>query len=965
MTPQKVAELSRLLDEVLALAPAQRESWLAELERSNLDTARHLRSMLAQTAVSDTALLPKLPRADEDAVAQAGERVGPYVLVREIGRGGMGSVWLADRADGAFKRRVALKLPRLTWSAGLAKRMARERDVGALLEHPNVARLYDAGVDDHGRPYIAYEYIEGRPLDAYCRDHALDLRARLKLFAQVMRAVAFAHSRLVLHRDIKPSNVLVDAEGNVHLLDFGIAKLLDETASDLTQEQGRLMTLSYAAPEQILGRPLSVAADVYSLGVVLYELLTGTLPYSAKRNTAAAMEEAILAGDAPLASSRVTDRRQSHELRGDLNAIVGKALKSDPNQRYPSAEALAADIQRFLDGQPIAARPDSAWYRLRKAVVRHRVPVAAIFGVVVVALIGAVTTWMQGRQTAAEAERARIATAFVSELFRINAAGATVPEGSHQSPGVFVDRGAQLIEARFHSQPEVKAELYGALARVYTDLGANKLATEYATRQLEALRSQRAGVTDVARSLMLLGEVGIMSARDQDAETHTSEAVRILPRDHPLRPEALALLALTQLQNAKLGEATRSLADGRASIQQLGARKSPAIAWLTYVEGTLIKVDNRFDDALPLFQAAIAHAVEVEGPNSLIAAEIRLVLSHEMINRRQGAEARALADAAVQALSAIGGTASVRAALRRSEFQTRMFEADQSTYEEATQVLEEISSFLRANAAVIPPEAIAWNDFQRARILTRWGEYTKARPLLDSSASVLLDTQSLSRRWRIVAILGDAAMTLGEHKTADRWLRECIEIRTKMGRGSHPWAAWDWAFYVQNLSMWGRHGDAEAVLAGAPHFPDLDRSGSGDYSTVLARALTRVRLDAGDFQAALKSLPTTEPRQEDSENYLSSFQLRGETRCGIGDAKAGLADLKRSIKSQSERVSENDPWIARLRAVAGLCALSLGQRRQAEEFAAQARNAFAAQPDVSPYFKEPLIRLERQLRSKT
>jgi tetratricopeptide (TPR) repeat protein len=294
-----------------------------------------------------------------------------------------------------------------------------------------------------------------------------------------------------------------------------------------------------------------------------------------------------------------------------------------------------------------------------------------------------------------------------------------------------------------------------------------------------------------------------------------------------------------------------------------------------------------------------------------------------------------------------------------------MFEQDHATCEESIQVLEEISSFLRANAAVIPPEVLAWNDFQRARILTRWGEYAKAKPLLDSSASVLLDTQSLSRRWRLVTVLGQAAMYLGEHETADRWLRQRIEIRTKMGGGSHPWAAVDWQRYSENLSMWGRHGDAEAVLAAAPRFPDLDRPRvSGDYPRTVPEALTRVRLDAGDFRAALKSLPTTEPSREDTADFHSYFQLRGETRCGTDEAEAGLVDLKRSIKSQSKLASENHPSIARLRAVAGLCALSLGQRREAEEFAVKARSAFIAQPDVSPYFKEPLIRLERQLRSK-
>ena len=335
--------------------------------------------------------------------------------------------------------------------------MARERDIGALLEHPNIARLYDAGVDEHGRPYIAMEYIDGQPIDVYCRDHALDLRARLKLFLEVTQAVAYAHGRLVLHRDLKPANVFVDAGGHVHLLDFGIAKLLDDTAAgaDLTQEQGRVLTLNYASPEQIAGRPLGVTADVYALGVMLYELLTGALPYSLKRNTAGAMEDAILAGDAPLVSTRVADKRLARELRGDLDAIVAKAIKRDPNERYPTADAFAADIQRYLDGHAIEARPDSTWYRLRKAVIRHKVPVTAASAVLVVALVGLTTTLVQGQRAADEAERARLATAFVSELFRVNAMQqAPMSDGAARArPAVFVDRGAQLIEERFRGQP--------------------------------------------------------------------------------------------------------------------------------------------------------------------------------------------------------------------------------------------------------------------------------------------------------------------------------------------------------------------------------------------------------------------------------------------------------------------------------------------------------------------------------
>ena len=563
---------------------------------------------------------------------QAGDRVGPYRLLHEIGRGGMGSVWLAERADGTFKRRVALKLPRLAWAAGLGKRMARERDIGALLEHPNIARLYDAGVDEHGRPYIAMEYIDGQPIDVYCRDHALDLRARLKLFLEVTQAVAYAHGRLVLHRDLKPANVFVDAGGHVHLLDFGIAKLLDDTGvgADLTQEQGRVLTLNYASPEQIAGRLLGVTADVYALGVMLYELLTGTLPYTVKRNTAAAMEEAILAGDAPLASSRVAGKRQARALHGDLDAIVSKAIKRDPGERYPTADALAADIHRYLDGHAIEARPDSAWYRLRKAVIRHKVPVTASSAVLVVALIGLATTLVQGQRAADEAERARLATAFVSELFRVNSNELVLMNAGAPRPtqAVLLERGARLIEARFEKQPAMKAELYGVVGKVYADLGQDRLANEFATRQLRALREQRASAAQIARSLMLLSEAALSARRDNDAENYARQAVYTLAKDDVLRPDVLALLARAEYRNGKRKEAAQTVAEARALLQQRIDAESAAGAWLLYIEASLLDRDGtRFEDVLPMHRAAIAEALKAEGPASSAAIEMHIALA--------------------------------------------------------------------------------------------------------------------------------------------------------------------------------------------------------------------------------------------------------------------------------------------------------------------------------------------------
>jgi serine/threonine-protein kinase len=967
MSPEQVAELSRLLDEALALDPGARASWIDKLEQTRPATAQHLRSMLAQSGATDTGLLPRLPKFNEEAVAQTGERVGPYVLVREIGRGGMGSVWLAERADGAFKRRVALKLPRLAWAPALGKRMAREREIGALLEHANIARLYDAGVDEHGRPYIAMEYIEGQPIDVYCRDHALGLSALLKLFLQVVKAVAYAHGRLVLHRDLKPGNVLVDAGGQAHLLDFGIAKLLDEaatTGTQLTQEQGRVLTLSYAAPEQIAGRPLAVTADVYALGVMLYELLTGTLPYRTKRDTPGALEEAILAGDAPLASGRMTDKETARALRGDMDAILGKAIKREPSERYPTADALAADIQRYLDGQAIEARPDSAWYRLRKAVIRHKVPVIAASAVLVVALIGLTTTLVQGQRVAGEAERTRLATAFVSELFRLNATQqSSMTDGTARArPAVFVDRGAQLIEERFRGQPELQAELYGAVGRVYVDLGVDRLATEYATRQLASLRAQRASETRIARSLMLLSEVALSAERDSDAEDFAQQAVNAVRSNDALAPEALALLARTQFRRGKTEQATQTHAEGRRMLEALGKSKSLARAWLTFVEATLISRQNRFDEARQLYERAIVQAVEAEGPTSTAAVDMRLHLAEALIHRNHPEAGRKHLQAGIAALEELGGMSRVRAARVRAEFQAYQAFAKQVSYPETFAVLGEVSTFLRSQASAIPPEVLAEVEFRTATAHVDWGEYELAKPLLDSSVAALLNsTQSLVKQYYIATYRGWCAMYLGDHEVADRYIRQEIDLRNRMGQANFPLTAMDWAGLALNKSMQGRHREAEDILRSVPIFSDLQGDPLSGYAQLIPQMLARVRLDAGDIRGAQQAIPAKEPAREDWIENGSYYQTRGEIRCASGDRSGGLEDLTRSIRSQGAVSSPNHPWVARARAVAGLCALEQGNRKQAQELAHEARRAFVAQPNVSPYFKEPLKRLDKQL----
>ncbi len=363
LTMTDLPALSTLLDDALELDAPQRLAWLEALPAEHARLGPLLRQMLVENdSIEYGEFLKSLPPLRETVLDRSaprvGGRVGPWRLMREIGLGGMGRVWLAERADGQFRRQVALKLPLLAWDDGLMERMARERQISALMEHPGIARLYDAGLDDLGRPYLALEYIDGTPIDAWCDARDMAIPDRLRLVAQVAEALAYAHEHRVIHRDLKPSNVLVSSDGRAHLLDFGIARLLlDETPGGAEPTRGgRMMTPRYAAPEQILGEPGNCLSDVYSLGVLAFELLSGQMPYAPRRETFACWEEAVLRDGRTCASSMARNRADARALRGDIDAIIGKAICRLPGDRYSTVAAFAGDIANHLAGRRVLAR---------------------------------------------------------------------------------------------------------------------------------------------------------------------------------------------------------------------------------------------------------------------------------------------------------------------------------------------------------------------------------------------------------------------------------------------------------------------------------------------------------------------------------------------------------------------------------------------------------------------------------
>jgi serine/threonine-protein kinase len=524
-------------------------------------------------------------------------RVGPFEVVREIGRGGMGRVFLARRADGQFEQRVALKLLQHA-SPGLVRRFLEERRILARLEHPAIARLIDGGVATDGLPYFALEYVEGEHIDHYCAARDLPLDARLALVEAVCDAVSFAHEHLVIHRDLKPSNVLVTPDGQVKLLDFGIAKLLGDGQEDDTRPELRAMTPEFAAPEQVRGAAVSTATDVYSLGVLLYLLLTGERPYEVRGRSPADIERIVCEAEPPLPSVRAPSgvRRR---LRGDLDLIVMTALQKSEARRYRTPSALADDLARFRSGRPIRARADSAAYRLRRFVGRHRAGVAAGAAL----LLALVAAGSRERVMRARAEGAlRKATAV--ERFLVGVFDVADPYATRSAVGgtitahELLDRSTRRIDSTLASQPDVQAELRTALGRVYANLGLFDRATPL-LRQSLAQRDSLRHADDLAAAANLdaLGAALTQQDRYDEAE--------------PLLRRALAQ------RRRLLGNRDTATA---ASIERLA---------------TLLAKRNASDQAVPLYREALTIYRSALGDSAVGVANVMTTLG--LVLYRQGA----------------------------------------------------------------------------------------------------------------------------------------------------------------------------------------------------------------------------------------------------------------------------------------------------------------------------------------
>ncbi|NBC17570.1 MAG: tetratricopeptide repeat protein, partial [Bacteroidetes bacterium] len=647
-------EIEARFEEALLLPPPKRRAFLERLKAEDADLHAEVASLLdAHDAsedyfedLSDRFVSPLMAQLEQGMSGP--ERIGPYRIVRRLGTGGMSVVYLAERDDGQFRHEVALKLIRSSRAEDHLRRFLSERQILASLNHPNVARLFDGGVAEDGRPYFVMEYVDGVPLDTYCDEQRLPVRERVRLLLTVAEAVQYAHQNLVIHRDLKPTNILVaESEGpqqeQVKLLDFGIAKLLsaDTGSAPLqTQTGARWMTPEYAAPEQVRGEAVTTATDVYQLGVVLYKLLTGHRPYRladastyeieravceqspTRPSTVVARSEEIRRGETTtyvtpeqISHDRATDVAALREaLTGDLDAIALKALRKEPEARYATVGAFADDLRRFLDGRPVAARRGTRRYRARKFVQRHRWAVSAAAAAVLLILsfatLYAVRITQERNRAQVEAEKAEAVSEFLISVFE-----QSDPEearGDTLTAQMLLSRGGRRAEQALTSQPQVQAQMLRTLGRVYDGLGAYAEAERYLEQAVALQRRQPDRAPgDLAESLRYLAGVYVNQGRLDDAAPLYDEAValwRAVPGPQEKEAETLVEQAAFLQQRNDLDAAEALLIEAQAMQETLFGDEHEDLARTLTRLGDLRAAQDDYAAAARQYEDALAMA---------------------------------------------------------------------------------------------------------------------------------------------------------------------------------------------------------------------------------------------------------------------------------------------------------------------------------------------------------------------
>jgi serine/threonine protein kinase len=963
--------VSRLVERACQVPEEGREAWLLALPPEEAHWASVLREVLSGAGRVRTAGLPPPLYGGAGAAGPAsGTHIGAYRITRELGTGGMGSVWLAERADGLIKRPVALKLPRGESNGLFAERLRRERDILAGLNHPDIARLLDAGISDEGQPFLALEFVDGEPLDRYCDGHALALRARLALFVRLARAVAFAHARLVIHRDLKPSNVLVTAAGEPRLLDFGIAKLVSpegaaqETA--LTAQGGRLLTPEYAAPEQIEGGPITTATDVYALGVLLFELLTGASPYRLRRHSRAALEAAILAGEPLRPSAAVADgaaaarggsaRKLRARLAGDLDTIVLRALRRAPQERYHSADALADDIERHLQGRAVLARPDAVLYRVSRLVRRHALA-AAMGAAVLLALAGGlgVALW-QAAQARRAAARATATKDFLVQLFEVTKIDqADVKRMRTLTAEQLLERGADRITQAFAGQPELRLELLGTVGKLLHDLDSTTRARALREVRLRDREEAHAPLPEVEEARLELADTLLARGEHQRARSLIERSIALL---QPRRDRAAQLVLIDALVLA-----TRTMPRDARQIDLTPGRRAVELAQALVPRSqrhadalfALADVVDRPEGAETLYRQGLEIVSALHGPQSLPAAVVRINLADHLAAQHQTDTAMKELLAALASVDSRAGADSVMAAELRLRI-GRYYSIAGDTRRGSPYLTQGLATLERRRSE-IDQESLARAHSYLGEALLDDGQVMAARAPL---ARALTEYPTHDIDYSVAALIyARYLVDAGRSEEAERLLEEVIALRTRILGTGNPAVT-----NVRNRVAVARSARRDFVGARQILLPLAGQEGPetafGSPAQLARCNLANIDIEEGRYTRALAVLAPLhrfieQPHEGMNRYYEQALNLRlGRAYLGLRRARQALPYLRRAVELLDGPVSPDSPALASARGFLALCLAELGDRPAADEQAALAEAAFTRQPEVGDQYKRSL-----------
>ena len=789
LTPARFRLVREHFEAALDATPADLEQWLTTAIPDDLPLRNEVRTLLrAHRDESGTLASPfnSTGMLDVGAADRSGDRVGAWTVVRQIGAGGMGTVYEAHRAEGEFEQRAAMKFLRRSVEGDVAiRRFRAERQILANLHHPNIAALLDGGVAPGGQPYFAMEFVDGKPITTWCDERSLDLRSRLVLFLQVCAAVQHAHQALVVHRDLKPGNILVTEQGTVKLLDFGIATLLrDDEDPDhlpLTQGNARLFTPDYAAPEQVRGQRVGTTADVYALGVVLFELLTGRRPLQLRGKSIAEIEEAVCHEAPPRPSTALehqhwqhlgagSARQASHRIAGDLDAIVLAALRKEPERRYGSADQLARDLRAFLDGMPVTARPDGMGYRLGKFVRRRRIELAA-GGVAVAALVGGIVV---SRARAQEAERERTRAVEITAFLTNMLIAANPSElGREVTMREVMDSAAVRADA-LRDRPALEIEIRTVIAGTYLGLGSYDEALAEYQKALDAAR-----------------------------------------RSEPVPGRATAL-ALSQLSTGHeylgdYGTADSLFAEAQQLMDRAGYRdRGEEREWMEH-RGRLLGRLGKFAESIPLLRRALALHLEVEPENDSATAYYTNNLAVAVGEVGDQAEADTLFRTTLALERKAVGELHPLYAASLSAYSTVLHRMGR--IEAADTAMRSVLDIRRQLLGEDHPD-YAWTMFNYADFLVGMDRHAEAaewsRKVLALRGRTLDDAHPAVST--AMQVLGRAMAGLDSLEQAERLLRESLALRQEHFPPGH----WVIASSVSHLGVVigraGRYAEAEKLL---------------------------------------------------------------------------------------------------------------------------------------------------------